>query len=86
MPAGYIQQDGVSYMVSVGDTIKQQTALENLLLFDLGMEGIEPVYLKDVAVIMLTDNRNESYAKLDGEKYITLSADSYLLIDATGVN
>ena len=73
MPAGYVEQDGISYMVSVGDEITEQETLENLLLFDLGMEGIDPIYLKDVAVVMLTDNRKESYAKLNGVDGIVLS-------------
>jgi len=73
MPAGYVQQDGINYMVSVGDAITDQQTLENLLLFDMGMEGIEPIYLKDVAAVMLTDNRNETYAKLNGQDSIVLS-------------
>lgn len=32
MPAGYAEQDGVKYMVSVGDEITDQETLENLLL------------------------------------------------------
>ena len=73
MPAGYVEQDDISYMVSVGENITDQETLENLLLFDLGLEDVEPVYLKDVAVVMLTDNRNETYAKLDGEDGIVLT-------------
>ena len=73
MPAGYIAQDGVSYMVSVGDEIDDVESLENLLLFDMGIEGIDPIYLKDVAGVMLTDNRDATYAKLDGENSIMLS-------------
>ena len=73
MPAGYAQQDGISYMVSVGDTITDQETLENLLLFDMGMEGVEPIYLTDVAAVMLTDNRNETYAKLNGADSIVLT-------------
>ena len=73
MPAGYVEQDGVNYMVSVGDEITDQETMENLLLFDMKMEGVDPIYLKDVAVVMLTDNRNESYAKLNGEDGIVLS-------------
>ena len=72
MPAGYVEQDGVSYMVSVGEEITRLEQLENLLLFDMGMEGIEPIYLPDVAAVFLTDNRNESYSKLNGENSITL--------------
>ena len=73
MPAGYVEQDGVSYMVSVGDEITAVKDLENLLLFDMEMEGIDPIYLKDVAAVMLTDNQKESYAKLDGENGVMLS-------------
>lgn len=73
MPAGYVQDGDVSYMVSVGDEITDLETLENLLLFDLGIEGIEPVYLKDVAVVMLTDNRDETYAKLNGQDGVMLS-------------
>ncbi len=73
MPAGYVEQDGVSYMVSVGQEITDQKTLEGLLLFDMGMEGVEPVYLRDVAAVLLTDNRDETYAKLDGEDSIVLS-------------
>ena len=73
MPAGYVEQDGVNYMVSIGDEITDRETLENLLLFDLGIEGVEPVYLKDVAVVMLTDNRDETYAKLNGQDGVMLS-------------
>ena len=73
MPAGYVEQDGISYMVSVGDEITELKELENLLLFDMGMEGIDPICLKDVAVVMLTDNQAETYAKLNGENGIMLS-------------
>ena len=73
MPAGYVEQDGVSYMVGVGDEITDVETLENLLLFDMGMEDVGPIYLKDVAVVMLSDNRDETYAKLDGENAIMLS-------------
>lgn len=73
MPAGYVQDGDVSYMVSVGDEITDLETLENLLLFDLGIEGIEPVHLKDVAVVMLADNRDETYAKLNGQDGVMLS-------------
>ena len=73
MPAGYVTQDGVSYMVSVGDEMNDVEALSDLLLLDLKMEGVDPIYLKDVAVITLTDNRNETYAKLNGQDGVMLS-------------
>lgn len=73
MPAGYIEQDGVSYMVSVGDEMTTAEELEGLLLFDLGMDGVEPIYLGDVTAILVTDNSAESYSKLNGQDGIVLS-------------
>ncbi len=73
MPAGYVEEDGVKYMVSVGDEITDLETLENLLLFDPGLEGVEPIRLKDVAVVMLTDNSGETYAKLNGRDGVMLS-------------
>ena len=73
MPAGYVAQDGISYMVSVGEEITDLETLQNLPLFDLGIDGVEPVRLQDVAEVFLTDNRNETYARLNGQESIVLS-------------
>lgn len=73
MPAGYVEQEGVNYMVSIGDEITDLETLQNLLMFDLDMEGVDPIYLKDVATVMVTDNRNETYAKLNGQDSVMLS-------------
>ena len=73
MPAGYVEDEGVSYMVSIGDEITELEVLQDLLLFDLGMEGVDPIYLSDVAVVTLTDNRDETYAKLNGRDGVMLS-------------
>lgn len=86
MPAGYVEQDGVNYMVSVGDEITELEALQNLLLFDLGMDGVEPVRLCDVAEVMLTDNRDESYARLDGEQSIVLSFEKQSTYSTAGAS
>ena len=41
MPAGYIDdEDGVSYMVSVSNEITETKELENMVLFDLGIDGV----------------------------------------------
>lgn len=73
MPAGYVEQDGVSYLVSVGDEIASEEEMGNLLLADTGIEGADPVYLKDVADIFMTDNSADTYAKINGEDGIILS-------------
>ena len=86
MPAGYIQQNGVSYMLSVGEEITDLETLEGLLLFDMNMEGLDPIYLTDVANVMLTDTRNETYSRLNGENSITLNFEkqsTYATAEAT---
>ncbi|MBQ1955620.1 MAG: efflux RND transporter permease subunit, partial [Clostridia bacterium] len=72
MPAGYIEQDGITYMVSVGEEIRDYETVSELVLFDMGVEGIEPIYITDVASVLMTDNRNSVYSKLNGEDSITL--------------
>ena len=73
MPAGYVPQDGVSYMVSVGEEITDLETLRGLLLFDLGIPGVDPIRLEDVAEVFITDNRDETYARLNGQESIVLS-------------
>ena len=73
MPAGYIQQDGINYMVSIGDEITDVEELKGLLLFDTGKDAIGPVYLADVARVFVTDNSDETYARLDGEHGLILT-------------
>ena len=74
MPAGYIDDnDGVSYMVSVGNEITTTQELEDMVLFDLGIDGMEPIRLSDVATVFYTDNSDEIYAKLDGNNGIIAS-------------
>ena len=74
MPAGYIDDDsGVSYMVSVGQKFESSSELEDMVLFDLGLEGVAPITLGDVATVVVTDNGDELYTKLNGENGILLS-------------
>lgn len=73
MPAGYLKEDGVNYMVSVGDAIDTRQDLENLVLFDLGMDGIDPIRMKDVADVAITDNSSEIYDKLNGKDGVIVS-------------
>ncbi len=74
MPAGYIDDDsGISYMVSVGQKFESSGELEDMVLFDLGLEDVAPITLGDVATVVVTDNGGELYTKLNGENGILLS-------------
>lgn len=73
MPAGYMTDEGERYMVRVGDAVDSIEALKNMVLMDLGMDGIEVIHMSDVADIAVVDNSSESYAKLNGQPGVMLS-------------
>ena len=74
MPAGYIEDDsGVKYMVSVGENVSSRQELEDMVLLDLGMDGIEPVTLGDIATVVVTDNAGELYTKVNGDNGILIT-------------
>ncbi len=73
MPAGYITDEGETYMVRVGDAVDSIDALKDMVLMDLGMDGVETIHLSDVADIVVNDNAQESYARLNGRPGVMLS-------------
>ncbi len=74
MPAGYIEDEsGVKYMVSVGGKVATRQELEDMVLLDLGMDGIEPVTLGDIATVVVTDDADELYTKVNGENGILIT-------------
>ena len=73
MPAGYVTEGNEQYLVRVGDEVTSKADLENLVLMDLGMDGIEPVRLSDVADIEYIDNSGDSYSKVNGNAAVMLS-------------
>lgn len=73
MPAGYVDNDGVSTLVSVGDAVTTLEDMQSLVLVDLGMEDIGAITLSDVATVSIVDNRNEVYARVNGEDGVLLS-------------
>lgn len=73
MPAGYITDGKAEVLVSVGDKIKNKDELENLILFDMGIEGMDPIRLSDVATVTYTDDDAETYAKINGNNGVLLS-------------
>lgn len=73
MPAGYITEGNNQYLVRVGDKIEDVEEMENLLLFDLGLDDVDPIYLKDVANVFFEDNSDEVYARINGNDGVMLS-------------
>lgn len=73
MPAGYITEGDEQYLIRVGDEIPSMEELKTTVLIDLGMDGIEPITLEDVATVEMINNSGESYAKVNGNPAIMLS-------------
>ncbi len=71
MPAGYVKEDGIDYLIRVGDKFKSLEEIQDLVLLD--MEGMDPVRLSDVADVQLVNNADETYAKLNGKAAVMLS-------------
>ena len=75
MPAGYVTEGGIDYLVRVGDKFKSIEDIKDLVLID--MEGIDPVKLSDVANVELVNNSDETYAKINGKPGVMLSVQKY---------
>nr|WP_296462580.1 efflux RND transporter permease subunit [uncultured Acetatifactor sp.] len=73
MPAGYVTEDGISYMVRVGDKPSTVEELQALPLMDLHMDGVPVITLGDVADVFYTDNSGEIYANVDGSAGVMLT-------------
>ncbi len=74
MPAGYVNsEDGTQYIVKVGDTVDSIEDLENLVLIDMGLDGVDAIHVSDVADVEIVDNSGESYAVVNGNPGIILS-------------
>ena len=66
MPAGYVNENKKQYLVRVGDEVSSVEELENLVLVDVGMDGIAPIRLSDVAKTEVVDDTGDSYSKVNG--------------------
>ncbi len=73
MPAGYVTEDGVDYLVRVGDEFSDSQEIEDMTLFDLKIDGVGPIKLTDVADVIVTDNAEDIYAKINGNNGVILS-------------
>ena len=73
MPAGYVYDGDTQYLVKVGDDVASVDELKELVLIDMGLDGVDTIKLSDVADIEITDNSDETYAIINGNPGITLS-------------
>lgn len=73
MPAGYVTEEGVNYLIRVGDKSESVEDLQNLPLLDLHMDGVPMIILGDVADVFYTDNSADIYTNVDGSPGVMLT-------------
>ncbi len=73
MPAGYVTEEGVSYLVRVGDKPATVEELEALPLLDLHIDGVPVITLGDAADVFYTDNSDSIYTNVDGSAGVMLT-------------
>ncbi|MGN0401922.1 MAG: efflux RND transporter permease subunit [Acetatifactor sp.] len=72
MPAGYVTEDGVDYLVRLGDKPSTVDEMKAMPLMDLHMEGVPVITLEDVADVFYTDNSADIYANVNGSAGVML--------------
>ncbi len=72
-PAGYITEDDVDYLVRVGEKFDDVESLSDFVLLDLGMDGLDPIKLSDVADVFMQDNADTMYTRLNNNPGVILS-------------
>ena len=73
MPAGYVTEEGIDYLVRVGDKPSDIEELKKMPLMNPEMDGVDIVTLEDVADVFMTDNSDEIYANVNGEPGIMVT-------------
>ncbi|MTI95764.1 MAG: efflux RND transporter permease subunit [Firmicutes bacterium] len=73
MPAGYITEDGVDYLVRTGEKIGDVDELKELVVMPLPIPGVDPVKIEDVADVVVTDTSGTMYSRLNGNAAVTLT-------------
>lgn len=71
MPAGYIEEGTDKYLVKVGDEYHSIKEIENNVLCNI--DKIGDVTISDVADVVVTDNAEDSYAKMNQNEAVILS-------------
>ncbi len=87
MPSGYVTEDDASYLVRVGDKVESVEDISDLVICDMGLDGLNPITLGDVADVAQTDNAEDIYTVVNGNAavLVTLQKQSgYSTGDVTG--
>ncbi|MCH5255197.1 MAG: efflux RND transporter permease subunit [Lachnospiraceae bacterium] len=73
MPAGYVTEEGIDYLIRVGDKPEDIEKLKKMPLLNPEMDGVDIVTLDDVADVFMTDNSADIYTNVNGESGIMIT-------------
>lgn len=73
MPSGYVTEDGVDYLVRIGEKPESTEELASMPLINVNMDGVEVITLGDVADVFMTDNSADIYTNVDGSAGVMVS-------------
>ena len=73
MPGGYVTEDGIDYLVRIGEKPESTEELASMPLINVNMDGVEVITLGDVADVFMTDNSADIYTNVDGSAGVMIS-------------
>ena len=73
MPAGYVTEERIDYLVRVGDKPEDIEELKKMPLLNPEMNGVDIITLEDVADVFMTDNSEDIYANVNGAPGIMIT-------------
>lgn len=66
MPAGYVTENGISYLIRLGDKPESIEELKKMPILNPEMDDVDVITLEDVADVFMTDNSEDIYANVNG--------------------
>lgn len=73
MPGGYVTEEGINYLVRVGDKPADIEKLASMPIMNPDMDGVDVITLSDVADVFMTDNSADIYTNINGNPGILLT-------------
>ena len=73
MPAGTLDAEEGSFSVKVGDNLKSLEDIGDLFLFELDIDGVDDIRIKDVATVETAAPDGDVYTKVNGNNGILLA-------------
>ena len=71
MPAGYISDDDMKYLLKIDEESRSVSDVRNMVLMHL--DGVGDIRLSDVATVKIVNNSDETYAKVNGSDAAVLA-------------